>query len=492
MKNVALLSSLLWLLALPAVTVLGQRQLGIPFEEQNGFVLEIEPPYESILLDLGDNPLRRDSAVELELTSETRVLDPEGRAVEASRLRAGFEVSVRGQKLGSRLRLDELRLLQSPEEQTTKVSGVYEKLDGRTATVGGQLVVLGEEARIEGSEQWKGMVFDSFDEMMLGSFVEVEGSRDADGRVRATGGETWPNVYTELDQEVRATYRNHLDLPASNRLSGGTVQIADEQFRLVEDLELQAYVTRVGYDLVPDYLRDLPDDDPAKVLFRFYVIDDPSFNAFAYPDGSVFVHTGLLQVIENEAQLAAVLGHEIAHVTHEHGRRQYQRAKKVETGKKVAKKVGGLLGKLGKVNPFKKKKKKRLQVEALGVDETVEVGLEDAIDFGVGLFSNMYSRKMENQADRVGLFYMHEAGYDPREAPKVWREIVDQTGPQGRIEQIKEKVETALYSSHPAAKRRLSHLNLEIARQWHDTDFSRVEVGVESYREAVARRLGGR
>ena len=496
MRHVSVLAPLVLplvvLLSLPGPTALAQRQVGIPFEEQTGFVLEAEPPYESIVIDLGENTLRRDSAVEMELPPDASILDPDGRPVEPSRLRAGLEVGVEGQKLGARLQIDVLRLLQPLEDGKAEASGVYEKLDGRTATVGGQLVTLADGARIEGTKEWKGLMFDSFDAMMLGSFVEVKGTRDADGLVHATAGKTWPNVYTEIDEEVRATYRDSLSLPASNRLAGGTLRIADEEYRLVEDLELQSYVTQVGYGLIPGYLQDVPDNDPAKVLFRFYVIDDPSFNAFAYPDGSVFVHTGLLAVLENEAQLAAVLGHEIAHVTHEHGRRRYQRAKKVRTGKKVAKKVGGLLGKLGKANPFRKKKKERLQVKELDVDETAEVGLEDAIDFGVGLVSNVYSRRMENQADRVGLFYMYEAGYDPREAPEVWAKIVELTGPRSRIEQIRETVETALYSSHPAARRRLSHLHLEIARQWHDTDFSRVEVGEERYRQSVTFRLGGR
>lgn len=170
----------------------------------------------------------------------------------------------------------------------------------------------------------------------------------------------------------------------------------------------------------PQYLQDLPESDPAKILFRFYVIDDPSFNAFAYPDGSVFVHTGLLETIENEAQLAAILGHEIAHVTHEHGLNKYRQAKGVETGKNVAKQTGKVMEKLGNLNPFNKKKTVKVQVEELDVDETEEVTLEGAIDFGFELYSNMYSRELENQADRVGLFYMHQAGYDPREAPKIW------------------------------------------------------------------------
>ncbi len=59
-------------------------------------------------------------------------------------------------------------------------------------------------------------------------------------------------------------------------------------------------------------------------MFRFYVLEDDTPNAVALVDGSVFIHTGMLKLLENEAQVAIVLGHEIAHVTNEHVRRRVQ------------------------------------------------------------------------------------------------------------------------------------------------------------------------
>jgi predicted Zn-dependent protease len=87
------------------------------------------------------------------------------------------------------------------------------------------------------------------------------------------------------------------------------------QLKTIDDPQLQAYVDRVGRSLVPKWV------DPQQFQFTFTLVNDPTLNAFAMPDGTVVVQSGLLAVLENEAQLATVLGHEIAHATHRHGYR---------------------------------------------------------------------------------------------------------------------------------------------------------------------------
>ncbi|HET9228843.1 MAG TPA: M48 family metalloprotease [Thermoanaerobaculia bacterium] len=451
-----------------------QREVGVPFGEQGGYVLDFAPPYERLVLDLGENTLTSSVTAEIEIVPGAAVTGRKGAPVDRSALRPGIEVSVSGERLGSRLVAHRVRLLTEVEDRKVKVSGIFEKLQGSVATVGGQLVTLGPGARVSGSREWKGKSFASFDEMMLGSFVELEGTRGADGLTLASKGETSPNLYTDTEAEMLGQLRQGLVMPAANQLSGGQVEIGGQAFKLVRDLKIQTYVTRVGLKLIPSYLQDRPAGEPGEILFRFYVIDDPSFNAFAYPDGSVFVHTGLLAVIENEAQLAAVLGHEIAHVTHEHGRRQFEAGKKIDTGRKAINILGRVAEATGRRNPFGTR-------EVAGVP--VDVGA--VLQFGTGVFSNVYSRDMENQADRVGLFYMYEAGYDPREAPKVWRTIVDQIGRRNKVEEAVSRVQTFLYSSHPEAKARLSNLNREVALNWYGADFGQTAVGKESYDKAL-------
>ncbi|MGD8871877.1 MAG: M48 family metalloprotease, partial [Gemmatimonadota bacterium] len=156
---------------------------------------------------------------------------------------------------------------------------------------------------------------------------------------------------------------------------------ADPQVRasmgVVDDPELQAYVSRIGQDLAAISERpDLP--------WTFTVIDDPVVNAFALPGGFIYVTRGILAQFESEAELAGVLGHEIGHVTARHSASQMSR--------------------------------QQLQQLGLGVgmifSETVREygGLAAA---GLQLLNLRYSRGDESQADRLGLRYMARRGYDP-------------------------------------------------------------------------------
>ena len=94
--------------------------------------------------------------------------------------------------------------------------------------------------------------------------------------------------------------------------------IGDEMYRkfveegaIYDDPEVQAYITRIGRSLVTSAKRD-PDD------FTFTVIDSPDINAFATPGGYVYMNRGLLAYLDNEAELAGVLSHEVAHITASH------------------------------------------------------------------------------------------------------------------------------------------------------------------------------
>ena len=95
---------------------------------------------------------------------------------------------------------------------------------------------------------------------------------------------------------------------------------------------LQAYVNELGQSLVPK-------EAPADLYFSFRVINDVTPNAFALPDGRVFVHSGLLSFVDNEAQLAMVLGHEIGHVLKKHAALALKNSRSLKSGL-----LGGVLG----------------------------------------------------------------------------------------------------------------------------------------------------
>lgn len=133
--------------------------------------------------------------------------------------------------------------------------------------------------------------------------------------------------------------------------------------------------------------------------WEFAVIqEDRTLNAFALPGGKVAVFTGILKVTENEAGLATVMGHEVAHALQRHGAERMSR----NILEQIAQ-LGALAGAAsGKVDP------------------QVAMGAMSAYGVGVSL---PFNRRQESEADYIGLRLMAQAGYDPREAPKFWERM---------------------------------------------------------------------
>jgi predicted Zn-dependent protease len=157
---------------------------------------------------------------------------------------------------------------------------------------------------------------------------------------------------------------------------------------LYDATALSQYVERVGKRLAAvSERKDLP--------WSFEVVDDASVNAFALPGGFLFITRGLLAHLENEAQLASVLGHEIGHVTAQHSVNQISKAQLAQAGLGLGLGLGAALSET---------------VAALG-----GLGAQ-----GLQLLFLKFSRDDERQADDLGLRYALKAGYDVREMPKVF------------------------------------------------------------------------
>jgi predicted Zn-dependent protease len=135
--------------------------------------------------------------------------------------------------------------------------------------------------------------------------------------------------------------------------------------------------------------------------FNFYLVDDPStINAFALPGGQVSITRGLMDQLENEAQLAGVLGHEIGHVIAEHSAQQMAKG---QLGTMIATAVG---------------------VGASGEDGAGRyAGVAAAM--ANQMFQLKYGRDDERQSDEIGLKYMAQAGYDPQEMLGVMRILAE-------------------------------------------------------------------
>src|ERR1044072_1974302 len=128
---------------------------------------------------------------------------------------------------------------------------------------------------------------------------------------------------------------------APNFTEGNPGELSIKQigkFKLLPNKEVQDYVQRLGNSLVPAYQKNLPDNDPQKIPFKFYVISAKDPNAFALANGIVVINYSMITSLESEGQLAAVIAHEIAHATQEHTWRQMNKDK----GKRTAIAIGGI------------------------------------------------------------------------------------------------------------------------------------------------------
>ncbi|HSG81340.1 MAG TPA: M48 family metalloprotease [Gemmatimonadota bacterium] len=161
-------------------------------------------------------------------------------------------------------------------------------------------------------------------------------------------------------------------------------QQVEQIYGLYDDADLQAYVEEIGQELAAA-------SEKPGLPWHFKVIDDPIVNAFALPGGQIFMTRGILSYFTSEAEMAAVLGHEIGHVTARHSAEQMSRAS-----------VAGLGLGVGAI---------------LSSDIAKYAGV---LSQGLGLMFLKFGRDDERQSDDLGFRYMSRVGYNPREAADVF------------------------------------------------------------------------
>lgn len=165
-----------------------------------------------------------------------------------------------------------------------------------------------------------------------------------------------------------------------------------KQYKVYESKPLQDYVNRVGQRIAKQSHR--PD-----LQYHFTVLDSAEINAFALPGGYVYITRGILAYLNSEAELAAVLGHEIGHVTARHGVRQQSAAQAANIG---------------------------LTIASIFVPEVSSVGGQNLANIVGGALLSGYGREHELEADRLGAEYLARTAYDPQAIIKVVRVLKDQ------------------------------------------------------------------
>lgn len=211
--------------------------------------------------------------------------------------------------------------------------------------------------------------------------------------------------------------------PASAQL--GEVRMGERMHKelaeagmLYEDEKLTAYVAEVGQRLAA------VSQDHRRMEYHFFVLDDAAVNAMAFPGGYIYISRGLLAYLENESQLAAVLGHEVGHVSARHVARQ-QRGRRATSILSV---MAGIL---------------------TGSGAIYQVGQA----YGQMLVSG-YGREMELEADALGAEYLARAGYDPNAMLQVLNVLKDQELFAAQVQQRRPTYH-GLYATHPRNDQRL-------------------------------------
>lgn len=236
------------------------------------------------------------------------------------------------------------------------------------------------------------------------------------------------SVYNPVTDETQ-----HIDLTVDQEIALGlqaAPEMAAQYGGLHPDQEAQDLVDKVGQKIVAQTAAGDTD-----YKFDFHLLaDEQTINAFALPGGPVFITAALLERLKTEGQLAGVLGHEIGHVVARHSAEQIAKARLTE----------GLSG--------------AAVIAAYDPDNPQSSRQSAAIAAVIGQLVNMrFGREDELEADRLGVRFMAEAGYDPRSMVKVMEILAEASQGQSPPE---------FFSTHPNPDRRIERIQAAIAEEF--------------------------
>ncbi len=197
-------------------------------------------------------------------------------------------------------------------------------------------------------------------------------------------------------------------------------QDAEQKLPMLGDSKVDDYLNRLG--------KRLASKAPGEAYpYQFKCVNDPTINAFALPGGFLYIHRGIIEAADNEAELAGVIGHEIAHVALRHGTNQASKAY-------LAQAPLAILG------------------QFLGTDSVGAILAQIGTSFALNSVLLKYSRDAERQADLMGAQILFDLNYDPHYQAQFFEKL--ETGGRG----------TDFFSSHPNPDNRIENINEEIRK----------------------------
>lgn len=217
-----------------------------------------------------------------------------------------------------------------------------------------------------------------------------------------------------------------------------TVEYLDHSGVIYQDPELEAYLTSVARNLLP---AGLPPMDIQSLDIQVKVINDPDINAFALPNGRIYFHTGMLALMENEAELATIMGHELVHVLNRHVLKQKRSIENRTTFLNIT--LGGIF----------------------------------PMGYQLGALSSVagFSKQLESEADTQGFGLLAENGYTAAASIRIFEKI------KNALEEEEQINVPFFFSTHPAVVTRLNNYKKLIETQpsaatgkINEADFQRV------------------
>ena len=244
-------------------------------------------------------------------------------------------------------------------------------------------------------------------------------------RIKEAGYTGWRKKWANINQIGHRNLCSGLDFYSLQRQIAMGKQVAqqvEQSSRMIQDPVVVNYINKVGQNLVRN--------SDAQVPFTFHVIDSNVVNAFSLPGGFVFVNSGLILRASDEAELAGVMGHEIAHVNACHGAKKETQAELAQIA----------MIPLSIMLPY----------------GWAGYGIYEGVNSAVPLALLKFSRTDEAQADFLGLEYMYKAGYDPNAFIAFFEKIE-------AAERRQPGTISPIFETHPPTPQRMLWIQHEIA-----------------------------
>jgi predicted Zn-dependent protease len=238
-------------------------------------------------------------------------------------------------------------------------------------------------------------------------------------------------VFAFIASVILTSNASSISIKEEEELAREFMRIVLSSFDLIEDPLIVDYVNKIGQRIVAT----LPPSQP--YAYRFFVVREDVYNAFATPAGNIFVNSGLIEAMENEEELAGILAHEVAHVQARHISQKIERSKKIGLATLAGIAAGIFLGAGGGGD-----------VAGAVTIGSIAAGQSAAL---------AYSRENEIQADQLGLNYLVKAGYGGEGLLSILNKIRAKTWYDS--EQM-----PSYLSTHPAVKDRLAYVDTRLAK----------------------------